>query len=508
MAEGEIVDRLPLIGGSYSARSIIANCQRCVNLYPEGNSKDSPTPVTHYQRPGLVQLSLPTTSGRARFGYQASDGAAYAVVGATVYYIDTSYVWHSIGTLLTGNTPVSMQDNGIQVMLVDGSTRGYKWNLSDHGAATFATLTDENFTGGTRVDYIDTFLVWAIPGTKNFQSSLSNQIEPMDGTYIAAKTDYPDPLATLLVNRHELLLLGTQKSEIWYDAGNALFPFAELPGAYIEHGAAAKYSVASADIAAYWLGGDLQSGKQGMVFRQRGYETKRISNHALEYQMQLMAKTGTIADAVGSTYQQGGHVFYRLTFPTGNQTWIYDESIGDPMLAWSQRCWTDLQGRLQRDRAIFDFVVNGVNCALDWETGALYQLDPDTYTDTVASASGPITYIRTFPHLLAGVDVASGQTVLSQGRMVMHERFQLDAECGTSTDTDPAPQFTLRWSDNRGKTWGTDVLQSAGELGKYETRPNWRGLGQAMDRVYEVSWSFTGQCGLNGAWVQGKVLAQ
>jgi len=49
--------RLILIGGSYVARSIIANVQRCVNLYPEHNPKDAPVPVTLYQRPGFRPIS-------------------------------------------------------------------------------------------------------------------------------------------------------------------------------------------------------------------------------------------------------------------------------------------------------------------------------------------------------------------------------------------------------------------------------------------------------------------
>jgi hypothetical protein len=426
-----------------------------------------------------------------------------------VYYIDPGFAWHAIGTCtLNLTTPASIQDNGIQAMLVDGSSNGYFWNLFDHGQASYQAITDANFTGGTRVDTIDSFLVWAVPASITFQSSLSNQLQPLDPTYIAGKTNYPDLLQTLIVNRHEILLLGTFKSEIWYDAGNALFPFGELPGAYIEHGIGAKYSAAAADIAVYWLGRDLQSGNQGMVFRQRGYETKRISNHALEYAMQQMAKTSTISDAIGWTYQQGGHVFYVLDFPSADQTWVYDESIGDPTLAWHQRGWTDAQGTLHRNRGTFGAALYGQNCALDWQTGLLYKLDPDTFTDTLSvnGTPGPVSYTRTFPHLMSGVDQKTGQAILAQGRMVQHSRFLLDAEVGTSTDA--SPQFTLRWSNDRGRTWTSETLQGAGALGQYITRPNWRGLGQAMDRVYEVSWSFQGQCGLNGAWVDGQVLAQ
>lgn len=51
--------RFPLVGGAYQAKSIIANAQRCVNLYPEANlpSSQAPVPVTHYPTPGLKKIA-------------------------------------------------------------------------------------------------------------------------------------------------------------------------------------------------------------------------------------------------------------------------------------------------------------------------------------------------------------------------------------------------------------------------------------------------------------------
>ena len=507
------MDRLPLLGGSYATRSVIASAQRCLNLFPESNPKDSPVPLTHYQRPGLAPLVTPTNSGYGRGIYQASNGDGYCVIGDTLYYVSPSWNLVSVGTLTPGRTnPVSMIDNGIQLIVVDGQLAvdgtGGGWTVNLSSRSNFAAISDPAWTGADRIDYIDTFVIWNQPGTNLFGSTLSNQILPLDSTYTAGKTDYPDPLQSIIVNRHEIFLPGLFKSEIWYDAGNPQFPFAELPGAYVEHGLAAKYSIASADIAVYWLGRDLQG--QGMVFRQRGYETKRISNHALEYQLRLIYQNGgTIADAVGYTYQADGHVFYVLSLPYGNQTWVWDESIGDPLAGWHQRGWTDSGGTFNRERGVLGAALYGKNVVIDWENGTLYEQSLTTYTDTVGGIAYPITYLRTFPHLMSGRN-PQGQPILAEGQMVMHNAFQLDAETGNGPNNTGggAPQFSLRWSDTRGTTWGNAVLQSAGAQGQYITRPKWAGLGQAMDRVYEVSWTFSGQVALNGAWVSGTVLGQ
>lgn len=620
------MQRLPLIGGSYSARSVIANAQRCLNLFPESNRKDSPVPLTHYQRPGLAPLVAPAVAAPGRAIYQASNGDGYAIIGGTLYYITPFWVLVAVGSVTAGKTnPCSMIDNGIQLVVVDGApatvtaqayatgsitfvanplngstitlngqvitflspgtgapntvgigatmaltaanlytmlllsvnpllvvasayntfpggnwvlnityrtigavgnsytlaasfatpsgptltggggTAGGGWTVDLATRAGFTAINDTSWTGADRVDYIDTFVIWNQPGTNRFGSTLSNQIVPLDPTYTAGKTSYPDQLQSIIVNDGEIVLPGSLKSEVWYDAGSPLFPFARLPGATIEHGLGAKYSIATADVNTYWLMKDLQG--TGMVLRKRGYETVRISNHALEYQIGLMAAAGTISDAVGYTYQQGGHVFYVLSFPTGDQTWVWDESIGDPELGWSQRGWSDANGQFHRDRGVLGAVLYGKNVVLDWENGTLYEQSLTTYVDRVAGTDYPIQYLRTFPHLMAGLNPVDGKPILAEGKMVQHDRFQLDAECGTTTGLQP-PQFSLRWSDDRGRTWGNPQELSAGAVGKYTTRPDIRTLGQAMDRVYEVSWSFPGPVALNGAWVEGRVLNQ
>jgi hypothetical protein len=504
------VQKLPLIGGSYSARSVISNCQRCINLFPERNPKDSPTPLTHYQRPGLIALSTPPVPGAGRCLYQASNGNGYAVVGRNIYYISQAdFSFNFVGTVSgVGSTPVSMCDNGFEMMVVDNSPFGWRFRIADN--LGFTQITDLSFVGATRVDFIDTFLIWNQPGTVFFQSSLSNQVEPMDPLYFAGKAAWPDPLQSIIVNKHQILLPGRLKGEQWYDAGNPAFPFAMLPGAYVEHGTVAPYSVVASDICVYWLGQDLQG--IGEVWRLRGYQCQKISNPALEFQIRKMYDQGTISDCVAYTYQQDGHRFVVFNFPTGDQSWVWDETVDDPMMGWHQRCWIDSQGTLHRERPMGYASLYGKQVALDWQTGTLYKLDLNTYSDqlTVGGAPGPCFYARSFPHLMAGFN-SQGQQVLAEGRMVQHDRFLLDIDCGNvpqQASPPVEPLVTLKWSDDRGHSWNEGLLQTIGELGQYGTRPEWGGLGQAMDRIYDVSWSLNGPATLNGAWVEGRVLAR
>lgn len=511
--------RIPLIGGSYTTRSVIASAQRCINYYPEAMPKhlQPVIPMTHYQRPALVPVAHIGT-GPIRGLFQLSNGSGWCVSGSQLFRVNTDWTGTLIGAITAGRTnPVSMTDNGTSWILVDGSATGWQGHLADN---SFTTVIDPNpgtptFVGADRVDFIDGFIVFNQPNTRKFGSTLqtaeitfsdpTNPATPGVSTWVANKNGWPDLLQTIIVCRHEILLIGTLKSEVWYDAGNALFPFAPVPGAYIEHGAIAKYSLATQDAECYWLSRSLQG--HGIVNKFRNYVTTRISNHALEWAIREMQRTVGISDAIGFCYQMDGHFFYVLTFPAGDQTWVFDASIEDPTQAWHQEACTEADGQLHRHRARCAAVLNDINVVGDHTDNTIYRLDMNTFVDTIAGATRPLTCIRSFPHIGQARLAGSGQSVHLDGRRVQFARFELDLESGTAPlelDGTPA-KVILRWSDDRGKTWGTDVLQSAGEPGAYLTYPQWLGLGMARDRVFEISHSIAGPAALQGAFVDAEV---
>lgn len=496
--------RFPLLGGSYVAKSRIANIQRCINYYPEINREDAPVPFTFYQRPGLRKVASGPASP-VRMMYRASNGDGYCCIGQNIYYIDPNFNLVFIGALATNtNNPVRAIDNGGTMLIVDGSNKGYQVILSSRA---FSQVVDPTgtFQGANVLAILDTYILWNMPGTVFFGSTLSNSLT-FDALYFAGKVGYPDLLSGLIVNRHELILLGTLKSEIWYDAGNPTFPFAQLPGAYIEHGCVSPYTIQSQDIQTYWLAQDLQG--QGVVLGLKGYDVKRISNHALE---NAIRKMPTISDAYAYTYQQNGHYFYVLTFPSGDQTWVYDSSLErDPDVAWHQRCSTDAAGNLHRERIACAANINGVVLGGDYQNGNLYVLDSDYYADDVTGvASAPVTCIKGFPHLLQAPN-QMGQVVSTDFHQVQYSSFKLDIECGSAplqANGLPA-QVVLRYSNNRGATFSSDILQTIGAPGAYETDPLWRPLGTARDIVFEIQHTINGPAALNGCWVEAQIMGQ
>ena len=506
--------RLPLIGGSYTTRSIIASAQRCINLYPELNPRGNYVPLTHYQRPGLNHLAY-VGPGPIRGLYRSSNGIGYVTSGNQLFYFNSDFSSNFLGTLNTSSGQVGMQDNGTTLMVVDGSTGGYQVDLASQAFSAISDPTN-TFTGANQVQYVDTFLIWNFPGSVFFGSTLSNVLQ-FNGQYVAGKVGYPDNLKAIYVNRREIFLFGDLKSEIWYNAGGstvAPFPFQALPGTYIEHGIAAAWSRASHDIDVFWLSRDLQG--EGVVLKFRGYLSQRISNHALEESIRQMQQSVGIDDAIGMTYQMDGHTFYMLTFPRGNETWVYDSAIQDPNAAWHQECWTHpTQGTLNRSRINCMAFINGQLVAGDWQNNSIYSLDMDLYVDRVqvnqsdtGTTDCPIVCIRSFPHIGAARQAGGQQAMDIDGHRLQFAAFRADMECGMGPlDASGRPaKVSLRWSDDRGRTFGNALLQEAGAPGEYLTQPQWLGMGVARDRIFELSYNIAGPAALNGAWIDAEVL--
>lgn len=483
--------RLNLLGGTYLARSIIADAQRCVNLYPEKNPEDASAPFTLYLTPGLTLKARPLAAGAARGMYTATNGMLYYVCGQALYFVNEHFVITQLGSISSPmTTPIAMQDNGNVIILVDGSANGWAIDLATNA---FAQINAQNFLGGTSVEYVDTFFVLNQPGTRNFYSSLSNinytnltdaGTDAFDPTYIAGKVSYPDLLATIAVVHREIWLMGAfETAEVWYDAGGAAFPFQIMPGVFLQHGCIAPYSVCTHDLLLFWLSVD-EAG-QGTVFMGIGYQAKKISTPAIAQIISDMLAAGdTIADAVGMIYKQLDHVFYVLTFPSGDRTLVFDLTEG----LWHERSWTDPDtGNEHRIRASTMALAYGVSVCGDWENGNIYTLDLAAFDDNGA----PIVRRRGFPHSL------------NDGSRATYDRLALDMECGNGLGSDPTyvPQVTLRISDDRGRTYYDAPLQSLGKTGEYLVQPIWHNLGLARDRVFEVSWSAPVFTSLQGAWL-------
>ena len=497
---------IPLNGGAYQARDPIAGAQICENLFPETNPQtaDPTAAVTNYPREGKRPLSAPPNPDIGRGIFTMSNGALFGVVGSFVYSIDTAWNWNVLGQIGNATTPVSMSDNGVNAVLVDGSVVGYQIVL---GTSAFSTIVDAtgSFQGSRRVDFSDTYLAFATPGTNEWLVTLSDQVA-FNALVNAAKDSSPDPIETLAFNLRQAWLLGTQRSEIWFLAGSTPFPYNEWPNVFIPYGCAAVYSLTQADYNLFWLSRNPNG--QAIALKTKGNAVEAVSTRALEYEWSNYAR---IDDCITGSFQQAGHTFVVFHFPSADRSWAYDLATQQ----WHRRTYLDAQGGSHREKTAFYAAVGADGgyaptvVGQDWQTGQIYALDPKFYTDN----GQPIICRRSFPHVMENMkeithvafvaDFSTGN-IIGVGDNPPGSPWSTGFSSGFGPNfatPSSGPQLFMRYSNDGGNTWTNYRGKKRMNSGNYRSMMRWRGLGMARDRIYELLWSYNAESALQGAFV-------
>lgn len=483
--------RIALTGGDYQSSSIIASSQRCCNLYPEemDPAQGEPTQMTYYQTPGLTLLST-APEAPIRGMYRASNGDLYIAAGFSVYYVSPTWTFTLIGSWqFNSRNTIVMSDNGTNIIAVDGTTTGFTFLMATRSGWT--QILDSGFLGATYVDFTDTFFILNFPGTPTFYISGAEAVtfDPLD---FAGKSSKPDFLVAAVVSHRVIWLIGTESFEVWNDSGPTAifgtlasgvdvnnFPFSAIPGVQKEDGCAAVYSIAKTDTKILWLAQNVNGSRY--VLLGSGYQTVKVSNHAIESVFQTY---DIVSDALGYCYNQRGHYFYVLSFPSADATWVYDLNTKK----WHERVWMDVNGLEHRHRGAYHAYAYDNQVVGDWENGNLYNLDLNNFTDN----GMPIKRLRSFPQMMD----------TDNNNRVIHKSFTADMDVAMDTNSTDNPEIYLSWSDDRGKSFNNPILQSLGQTGQYQTQINFNRLGMARTRVYQLEWSGNFNTALNGAFVE------
>jgi hypothetical protein len=496
----------PILGSSYVARSINAADNRMVNMFPEATTDGGKTAGFLNRTPGLEFLQTVGTGPiRALWSHQTNGTDFYVVSGAEVYQLTgLTATPVKIGDV-SGTGPVSIADNGAVLFFAcNGPSYTYYEPTGE-----FNQITDENFPGAVTVGYLDTQFIFNEPNSQRLWSV--DTINPASGEYIyplvfdplffSSADGSPDGVVAINCDHRQLWVFGTDSTEVWYNAGLANFPLSPIQGAFNEIGCVAAYSVAKLDNTLFWLGTDARG--QGIVYKANGYAGIRVSTHAIEY---AIAQYGNLSNALAYTYQQEGHAFYVLTFPSANATWVYDVATQ----AWHERAGIE-QGQFTRHRSNCQCNFGGNTIVGDFENGNIYKFNLDVYADNGgvqkwlrswrALPTGANNLKRTAHHSLqldaeTGVGLNGNPTVTPLVPLLAESGLDLLTESGLEILATPLtvqganPQAMLRWSDDGGHTWSNEHWREMGAIGQYGYRTIWRRLGMTLklrDRVYEVS---------------------
>jgi hypothetical protein len=342
----------------------------------------------------------------------------------------------------------------------------------------FGQITDPAFLGADRILFIEGWLMFNQPGTRTFYTNAPIPYTlTFAGAFYALKDSTTDNLNTLIENNREAWLIGDTNAEVWYNAGGGNFAFSRLPGIGPRIGCAAKHSIAQVGPELCWLG---RIGTQGenVVVMTNQYSWIRVSTHAIE---KAISSYPLVSDAIGDAYEEGGHIFYQLTFPTADVTWVLDVTTynqSDGKLGWFQRLSFDpVAGAYHRHRANCMVNFADVRMAGDYQSGQVHQQSRAIYTD----AGNPLRCQRRTPHVWSR----------ENRKRVFQSAIQVEFTpgVGLSSGQGSNPQAMLRWSNDGGQTWSNEHWTSIGAQGATLARAIWRRLGRARDRVYELNFS-------------------
>ena len=399
------------------------------------------------------------------------------------------------GTFFTGVTVTGPDDMTVTPMPL--ATSEDIWTI-DSGANVDAV------TGGFLDGY---FIINRVP-----RPDLGHSLDPgrqynisalYDGTLwdeldFGTKEGNSDYIRSILCDHEELILFGTESTEVHQNVGITLdsegvasFPFQRVPGAFMHEGSVSTFAPCSVGPYKCWLGGSPNG--QTVAYRALGFQPERISTHAQEEGWN--SANFKVSDAVSYCYLDAGHMFWVLNFWQQQQTWVYDMTENK----WHERNgfnpaitnWMAKSSFIRYQPWYHAFVgewgQGGKHIVGDPATGKLYEQSLNYYDDD----GTPIQYMRAFPHLL------------NEDRYHFHHRFEVYMETGTAAPAAAEMLVGLDWSNDRGHTFpAVPQLQGSGLNGAYSKRIVWRRLGRSRDRVYRVGVQGKAKVALTDAFLE------
>jgi len=465
------------IGGMYPSRSSLVDIQECVNWYVEIAEQNSKNYSILVPTPGTVLFTDLQSSNGIRCLYRTQTNRLFAISDNKFIEIFQNKTYRLIEFIGTSSGTVSMADNGVQLILVDGKS-GYILNLEDN---VFTKITSIGFPKNcTHVQFINGRFVVNDSNNSQFNLYWSGLYDGLswDGS-VASAEGYADKLISIGKLNNQLWLFGELSTEVFYDSGEANQPYLRISGAFFDIGAGAANSVCTIGNTIFWLGSNAQG--QGIVFAATGYEPRRISTHAIEHILQNFNK---LSDAVGWSYQLEGHVFYVLTFPVQNKTLVYDVTTD----LWHERS-TYNENTFKEDRHIGEYCCYAFNKILigSHKDGKILEIDNQCFTDNGAL----IRRVRTAPH------------IHNENKRLFYKSLELDVEkgVGLTEGQGSVPNIMLQYSSDGGYTWSNELWRTAGRIGEYKTRVKWFNLGSSRDRLFRVVYTDAVKCILVNAYL-------
>ena len=434
-------------------KSSIATCERLINGYLQPNPPGSATPFQIRDTPGLKFLATVGAGPVRGMRYVSQYDRLFIVSGALLVQAASD----GSGVLICavpGSGPVSMCNNATQIWVATD----LGLYVVDIGAATInLVVTDPPNAYFPTVTYQDGYGIGNVWGTEKWFISAIDDLSTVDPLDYTTADTFPDEVVGVISDHRTLIAFGADSIESYANTGAALFPFERIGGSFVEHGCVSPLSIAKRGDRLFWHGDD------GGIWSLAGNQPQKISTPEID---QWIADRLLPTESRAFSYGKEGSEVYGLNWSNG--TICYDLSTG----LWHER-ESYLKNRWRADVVVSAF---GKNLAGDFENGNVYEIDSNTYGEETATGVFDPLILTMQPPPVNG-----------NGNRILMSELLLDCEMGTTTVPTADPQWMLKWSDDNGKTWSSELWRSAGLSGEYTRQARWNRLGQFRKRTYRLS---------------------
>lgn len=382
--------------------------------------------------PGLKAFGTsPKTPHRGRHVF---NDVLYQVVGDTLYSIDSSGTYTSIGTI-DGFTRCIFDNNGdFMVIVSDG-------NVYSYDGTTLTKATDIDFESPDSVGMLNNQFLYDGTGDRFVVSDPGAPLTIQGLNYASAESK-GDPLLRCFPFKQWVYMMGTSTIEPWYNSGVGNPPFDRIDNGIMEKGLGALHTVDNTDQFMYFLGDDSN------VYQIIQTQVRNISPPAIAYQLGKLDKT----NAVGTCVQIDGQDFYILSFGVDELVYVYSEQT---------QSWFNLSSGTDngRYRAVDLVEVYGTVIGFDYSTANAIELDEDTHTDL----GDVIQRRRVLPQLNSSVlGLGAGKRLLMDSA-----KFIVETGVGLASGQGSDPKIMVEFSENGGATWSTARWIEIGKMGEF-----------------------------------------
>lgn len=494
---------IPLIGSGVQSQGVQLNPSQLINLY-ETNSLGVDTAKSKkaiVRTPGTSLKYLVPNLGRYR-GHIVWNNILYVVYTTELYSITIG----GVITLLNSGTPVtsgsgrvSIVCNGLQILIEDGTTA---WTYTISGGA-FAEMTDADYTHTGYVTFQATRGIYAKTTDNTIWASAINDLTSWTATAFSSHESPPQPLVVAFATPIDLYTMGPVNTLVWANTNDVFFPWEPKQGVNIPYGCAARHSVVYTNGTIIWLSKNSQG--KALLIGLSGYSPQILLDEAATYQLQQLT---TISDAKGATFELNGHIFYALTFPTEEVSFLYDTQTKKfiKWMSWKTE-GTDVNGNsiYTLNRHLFDDICEFNNETLIFDyraNGAILKLDTSTYTEYEAGASDSVYCECISPNI-----TANGMRITVNSMELDHEKGMsiYSAEDIVQDPTLNIPLFSVSLSKDGGRTFNYSRDVNFGYSGDYTTRAKLNCWGDFRNGAVKISTDHPSFIGIYNIWADVEV---